>query len=146
MAVGFKFVTNEAQWSCCFQPCLYEFCFLPVVDCWLSDFGFGCRVRCICRWQLLVVGFRLSCVDCRVLTFDCRMSLSVVVVGAITCRVLVVDCCYHSPFPLSVPSFEKYPHSKKIPQRMLSSWLLHRRHIHLGNTSTVNDKMYCLCD
>ena len=37
-------------------------------------------------------------------------------------------------------------HSKKIPQRMLSSWLLHRRHIHLGNTSTVNDKMYCLCD
>ncbi len=37
-------------------------------------------------------------------------------------------------------------HSKKFPQRMLSSWLLHRRHSHLGNTSTVNDKMYCLCD
>jgi hypothetical protein len=38
------------------------------------------------------------------------------------------------------------PHSKKYTQRMLSSWVLHRRHIHLGNTSTVNDKMYCWCD
>jgi len=39
-----------------------------------------------------------------------------------------------------------YSALKKIPQRMLSSWILHQRHIHQGNTSTVNDKMYCLCD
>ncbi len=38
--------------------------------------------------------------------------------------------------PLAVPRC--VVHSKKIPQHMLSSWLLHRRHIHLGITSTVN--------
>jgi hypothetical protein len=27
---------------------------------------------------------------------------------------------------------------------MLSSWVLHRFHFHRGNTSTENDKMYCL--
>ncbi len=28
-----------------------------------------------------------------------------------------------------------WPHSKIFPQRMLSSWVLHRRHIHRGNTA-----------
>ncbi len=27
---------------------------------------------------------------------------------------------------------------------MLSSWVLHRRHIHRGNTSTVYDNKYCV--
>jgi hypothetical protein len=45
-----------------------------------------------------------------------------------------------------VPAAKMGMHAKKYTQRMLSSWVLHRRHIHLGNTSTVNDKMYCLSD
>jgi hypothetical protein len=51
-----------------------------------------------------------------------------------------------SLFPARESLLSDIPHSKKFPQRMLSSWVLHRRHIHRDNTSTVNDKMYCLWD
>ncbi len=62
--------------------------------------------------------------------------------------IFILNITFHSletQYTGSIMS-EFHPHSKKIPQRMLSSWVLHRRHIHLDNTSTVNDKMYCLCD
>jgi hypothetical protein len=73
----------------CLQPCLLHFLLFlshSVVGVRLSaviDGPLYMLVVDVCHW--------LSGDGCRVLTVDCQVALSVVVVGS-GCRVLVVDC------------------------------------------------------